>query len=97
MFEGEKKRNPKPGPLQRNRTYREISPTVLVSCYVASAANIALSVSEALRCFSETDSGNGTFYVVLAVLGLFFSVFITIMNNRNKRILAQQKNLKKKK
>ncbi|MEA4894288.1 MAG: hypothetical protein VB064_03400 [Oscillospiraceae bacterium] len=91
MFEGEKKRPAKPGPLKRNRQILQISGTVLISCYVASAAIVVIAVSEALRRFGSAESGSGAFYVALAVLGLLFSVFITVMNNRNKRLLSEKK------
>ena len=96
MFEGDKKRPAKPGPLKRNTQIKLISGNILISCYVASAAIIVIAVSEAVKAFNTADSKTGTFYVALAVLGLLFSVFITVMNNRNKRLLAQQKSIKAK-
>lgn len=96
MFEGEKKRPAKPGPLQRNTEIKQVSGTVLISCYVASAAIIVIAVSEAVKGFNSADTKTGAFYLALAVLGLLFSGFITIMNNRNKKLLNQQKNLKAK-
>ncbi|PKM72281.1 MAG: hypothetical protein CVU91_09785 [Firmicutes bacterium HGW-Firmicutes-16] len=94
MFEGEKKHPVKPGPLQRNKEVKQVSGTVLTSCYIASAAIIIISVSEAVKSFGSNDSRTGVFYVALAVLGLLFSGFITIMNNRNKKLLDQQKSIK---
>ena len=94
MFEGNKKRPAKPGPLKRNAQIKLVSGNILISCYVASAAIIVITVSEAVKAFNTADSKTGTFYVVLAVLGLLFSGFITVMNNRNKKILNQQKNIK---
>ena len=96
MFEGEKKRPAKPSPLQRNKQIKQVSGTVLMSCYVASAAIIVIAVSEALKAFNSADIKTGAFYVALAVLGLLFSGFITIMNNRNKKLLNQQKSIKAK-
>jgi len=97
MFDGEKKSKAKPGPLKRNREYKEVSATVLASCYVASAAIVIIAVSEAVKSFGAADTKNGTFYVVLAVLGVLFSVFIAVLNARNKRLIAEHKNNKIKK
>ena len=102
MFDGEKKTKTaqgkaKQGPLKRNREYREVSTTVQFSCYVASAAILAISVSEAVKRFGASDTRGGAFYVALGVLGVLFSVFITVLNNRNKKLLAQNKNAKIKK
>ena len=91
MFDKENKRPAKPGPLKRGGTYKEISGTVLISCYVASAAIAVIAGNEAFRSFGSGSAGNGTFYVILAVLGVLFSVFITVMNNRNKKMLRQGK------
>ncbi|MFB0921018.1 MAG: hypothetical protein QMB62_09065 [Oscillospiraceae bacterium] len=96
MFEGDKKRPAKPGPLQRNKQVKLVSGNILVSCYVASAAIVVIAVSEALKSFGSADTRSGVFYVALGVLGLLFSLFITVMNNRNKKLLAQQKNIKAK-
>ena len=96
MFEGEKKRPAKPNALQRNKQIKQVSGTVLMSCYVASAAIIVIAVSEAVKAFNSADTKTGAFYVALAVLGLLFSGFITIMNNRNKKLLNQQKSIKAK-
>lgn len=100
MFEENKqtaKSSKKPAPLKRNREYRQVSSTVVVSCYVASAAIVFIAVSEALKAFGANDARMGGFYTVLAVLGALFSVFITIMNNRNKKLLERNKNQKGKK
>ena len=97
MFEGDKKRTAKPAPLKKNQKPKMISDTVLVSCYVASLAIAVIAVTEALKCFGGTDTKTGAFYVILAVLGVLFSVFITVMNNRNKKLLAQNKPAKIKK
>ena len=91
MFEREKKRPAKPGPLKRGGTYKQISGNVLISCYVASAAIVVIAVSEAVRCFGSGSTSEGTFYVILAVLGVLFSVFITVMNSRNKKHIKQGK------
>jgi|GEM_PF-1314700 len=94
MFDKENKRPVKPGPLKRAGTYKEISSTVLVSCYVASAAIAVIAGNEAFKSFGSDNTGSGSFYVILAVLGLLFSVFITVMNNRNKKLLRQGKTKK---
>ncbi len=96
MFE-EKKHKAKPAPIKRNNNYRQVSVAVLVSCYTASAAIAVIAVSEALRRFAEADSRGGAFYAILAVLGALFSVFITVMNNRNKKLIAQGRTEKGKK
>ncbi len=96
MFEGEKKRPAKPGPLQRNKQIKQVSGTVLTSCYIASAAIVVIAVSEATKSFGANDAKTGVFYIALAVLGLLFSGFITIMNNRNKKLLNQLKSIKSK-
>lgn len=91
MFEERKKQKAKPGPLDRNRDYRQVSGAVLASCYVASAAIAAISVSEAVKCFDAGKTGNGTFYIILAAVGVLFSVFITVLNRRNRKLIAQGK------
>jgi len=91
MFDSEKKRPAKPGPLKRGGTYKQISGSVLISCYVASAAIVVIAVSEAVRCFGSGSTNEGTFYVILAVLGVLFSIFITVMNSRNKKLIKQGK------
>ena len=96
MFEGDKKRPAKPGPLKRNTQIKLVSSNILISCYVASAAIVVIAVSEAVKAFNSANTKTGAFYVALGVLGLLFSVFITVMNNRNKKLLAQQKTIKAK-
>lgn len=90
MFDNDRKRKSKTVPPRRKRSVRQVSGSVLFSCYIASAAIFIIAVSEAVRCFGEDKSGSGKLYIILAVLGLLFSVFITIMNNRNKKLLAQK-------
>ena len=97
MFDEKKKRPAKLGPLERNKEYKQVSSTVLFSCYVASAAIIVIAVSEAIKSFGASDSSAGAFYIALAVLGAAFSVFITLMNNRNKKLIAQGKTQKTRK
>ncbi len=94
MFEEKKKKAAKPGPLERNKEYKQVSSTVLFSCYIASAAILVIAVSEAIKSFGASDTRTGAFYIALAVLGAAFSVFITLMNNRNKKLIAQGKTQK---
>lgn len=91
MFDKENKAPAKPGPLKRGGTYKQVSGSVLMSCYLASAVIVAISASEAIRCFGAESKSEGIFYVVLAVLGVLFSVFITLMNRRNKKLISQGK------
>ena len=91
MFDREKKRPQKPGPLKRSGTYRQISRNVLISCYVASAAIAVIAVSEAQRHFAASNTGEGAFYIALAALGVLFSVFITLANKRSKKRMMQGK------
>jgi len=97
MFDGENKRPAKPGPLKRSGTYKQVSANVIFSCYIVSAAIAVIAVSEAAKSFGSSDTTGGVFYVALAVLGLAFSVFITVVNNRNKKRLSQQQRNNKKK
>lgn len=96
MFEEKKKRPEKPGPLERNKEYKQVSGTVLVSCYIASVAIVAIAVSEAIKSYGASDTTTGVFYIALAALGVVFSAFITIMNNRNKKLIAKGKTQKTK-
>ena len=95
MFEGDKKRPTGKGPLKRSGTYKEVSGSVIGSCYVASALIAVIAVSEAVKSFNSANTTSGAFYVALAFLGVLFSVFITVVNKRNKKRLGQ-KNSKKK-
>ncbi len=95
MFEENKKRPAKPGPLKRSGTYKQVSGSVIGSCYVASAAIVVIAVSEAVKCFNSENTTGGAFYVALAMLGVLFSVFIVLVNSRNKKRLAQKNNKKK--
>ena len=91
MFDREKKSPSKPGPLKRGGTYKQVSGNVIISCYAASAVIVVIAVSEAIKSFGAGSTSEGTFYVILAVLGVLFSVFITLMNNRNKKFIKQGK------
>lgn len=95
MFEEKKKRPAKPGPLKRSGTYKEVSGSVIGSCYVASALIAVIAVSEAVKSFASANTTGVAFYIALAVLGVLFSVFITAMNQRNKKRLGQQNRKKK--
>lgn len=61
-----------------------ISRTQLLSCYVASALIAVLCVWEALKPETQA-SGDPVMYYVLAVLGVAYSVFITIRNHNAKK------------
>jgi hypothetical protein len=95
MFEENKKRTKKQGPLKRSGTYKEVSGSVIGSCYVASAVIAIIAVSEAVKSFSSANTSSGAFYVALAVLGVLFSVFITVVNRRNKKRFGQKNGKKK--
>lgn len=56
----------------------------LLSCYVASALIVLLCVMEALKPETQ-EAGDVGLYVLLAVLGVLFSVFITIRSRKNQR------------
>lgn len=60
---------------------RTISGVQLVSCYIASAAIVVLCVMEAMK----PETANPPMYYLLAVLGVAFSVFITVRNNSLKK------------
>jgi len=89
MFDSDRK--PKSGDAKpgTGKPVRHVSASVVFSCYIASAAIIAISAGEAIKSFGADETGRGKFYILLAVLGLFFSVFITVMNNRNKKLLEE--------
>lgn len=89
MFDSDRKPKSRSAKPKTGKPVRHVSGSVVFSCYVASTAIIAISVGEAIRRFGADERGRGIFYIVLAVLGLFFSVFITVMNNRNKKLLQR--------
>lgn len=95
MFDSEKRPAAKSA-LQKSqkKEYRQISAGALSSCYVASAAIAVIAGREAALCFGRDPVG-GTFYIILAVLGVLFSVFITVTNNRNKKHIQQGKGKEK--
>lgn len=61
-----------------------ISKVQLYSCYGASALIVILCLVEALKPETQA-SGNPGLYYFLAVLGIVFSVYITIRNNGAKK------------
>ena len=69
---------------EKNKKGGSISKVQLYSCYAASALIVVLCVMEALN--PETQAtGNPSTYYFLAVLGVAFSVFITLRNNAAKK------------
>lgn len=66
-----------------------ISKVQLISCYAASALIAVLCVMEALKPETQS-SGNPSMYYFLAVLGVGFSVYITIRNNGAKKAPKNQ-------
>ena len=65
---------------EKNKKGTTISKMQLYSCYAASALIVVLCVMEALKPETQT-SGSPSMYYALAVLGVAFSVFITVRNN----------------
>lgn len=61
-----------------------ISKVQLYSCYAASALIAVICVLEAMKPETQA-SGNPSMYYFLAVLGIAFSVYITIRNNGAKK------------
>lgn len=78
--------------MQREKNRRgdgTISKTQLLSCYAASALIVVLCIVEALKPETQT-SGDPAMYYLLAVLGVAFSVIITV-RDRNARKSDQPK------
>ena len=78
--------------IQREKNRRgdgTSSKTQLFSCYGASALIVILYIVEALKPETQT-SGNPGMYYLLAVLGVVFSVIITV-RDRNARKSPQPK------
>jgi len=61
-----------------------ISKLQLYSCYGASVLIVILCIVEALKPETQA-SGNPAMYYLLAVLGVVFSVIITVRNNKAKK------------
>ncbi len=68
-----------------------VSDTVVYSCYIASVAILIIAVIEAVKRFQLGDLWGGVLYIALAIAGVLFSVFITLWNRRNKKLLKEQK------
>lgn len=68
-----------------------VSETVVFSCYLASAAILVIAIIEAVKQFQQGSVWGGAVYIILAVAGVLFSVFITLWNRRNKKLLKEQK------
>lgn len=58
-----------------------ISKAQLISCYAASALIVVLCIVEARKSETMAD-GNPALYYLLAALGVAFSVFITVRNQK---------------
>lgn len=73
----------------KNTKGEEISLTRLISCYVVSLAIVGLCIYEYLR---ETAAGeSGVLYIILAVMGIGLSVFITLTNRKNRNSKGRNK------
>ena len=74
-----------PPPLQT------VSDTVVFSCYIASLAILVIAVIEAVKRFQLGNFWGGIVYIALAIAGILFSVFISLWNKRNKKLLKEKK------
>ncbi len=70
---------------------RTVSDPVVFSCYIASAVILVLAIIEAVKEFQQGKIWGGVIYILLAIAGVLFSVFITIWNKRNKKLLREGK------
>jgi len=70
---------------------RTVSDTVVLSCYIASLVILVVAVIEAYKQFQLGNLWGGIMYVALAIAGVLFSVFITLWNRRNKKLLKAKK------
>ena len=68
-----------------------VSETIVFSCYIASVAILVIAVIEAVKRFQLGNLWGGIIYIALAIAGVLFSVFITLWNRRNKKLLKQTK------
>lgn len=68
-----------------------VSDTVVFSCYIASAVILVIAIIEAVKRFQLGNLLGGIIYVALAIAGVLFSVFITLWNRRNKKLLKEKK------
>ena len=68
-----------------------VSDTIVFSCYIASVAILVIAVIEAVKRFQLGNLWGGIVYIALAIAGVLFSVFITLWNKRNKKLLKESK------
>ena len=68
-----------------------VSDTILGSCYIASVAIVILAGLEAAKQLQKGSLWSGVIYIALALAGILFSVFNTLWNRRNKKILQNKK------
>lgn len=68
-----------------------VSDTVVYSCYIASLAILVIAVIEAYKQFQLDNLWGGIIYIALAIVGILFSIFITLWNRRNKKLLKEKK------
>lgn len=74
-----------------SKEVRTVSDPVVFSCYFASAVILVLAIIEAVKEFQQGRIWGGVIYILLAIAGVLFSVFITIWNKRNKKLLREGK------
>ena len=81
------------GKMQQKQAPRiqTVSETVVFSCYIASVAILVIAILEAVKRFQQGSLWGGIVYTALAIVGVLFSVFITLWNRRNKKILKEKK------
>ena len=73
--------------IQRERNRKgngTLSAAQLISCYIASALIVILCVMEATKPETAAE-GSPALYYLLAVLGIAFSVFITVRSKGAKK------------
>jgi len=68
-----------------------VSDTVVFSSYLASAAILVIAIIEAENQFQQGSVWGGLVYIILAIVGVLFSVFITLWNQHNKKLQKEQK------
>lgn len=68
-----------------------VSDTAVFSSYLASAAILAIAIIEAENQFQQGSVWVGLIYIILALIGVLFSVIITLWNQRNKKLQKEQK------
>ena len=85
-------KNKKQNVMEREKNRKgkgTLSPVQLISVYIAAVLIVILCIMEALKPETQT-SGNPGMYYLLAVLGVVFSVIITV-RDRNARKSPQPK------